>query len=93
MCAWNSSRSLRSPRDEAAVIGLVAEEAQNYFAELIADRLAVGLVRDFDKGAGGFGIEVIDQGIEAVLGAGSIFAIEVAGGGTDMYVADEHHLP
>ena len=71
---------LGRPRGDARVVGFVTAEAEDGFAELVADRLFVGLVNEFDKRARRHGIEIVDQRVERVLGGATVVPIVVAGG-------------
>src|ERR1035441_5149733 len=82
-----------SPWNGTAVVRLIAEEAQNDFAELIANRLPVGFMRDLQEGAGGLRIQVVDEGIEGILGSSAVLAIEVPRRRTDVNVPHKNHLP
>ena len=75
-----------------AVVGLIAEEAQNDLAELVAHRAVVRLMRDVQERVGRLGVQVVDQRVGRILGPRSVGAIVVARRRAEVDVPQELHL-
>ena len=75
-----------------AVVGLIAEEAENDLAELVAHRAIVRLMRDVQERVGRLGVQVVDQRVGCILGARAVGAIVVARRRAEIDVAQKLHL-